>query len=121
MVWKLDTDLRRVLVGSEGNLDPVDGFVVFRVIRAYELACGGDKGVLEEEIEDYRRVMRRKGRQRVSDDLLDLGMGLWTAHLVEGEEEEWAGELLGRGVERVCMFIPSLSLSCSIHGVDDGG
>ncbi|GFN10474.1 hypothetical protein AtubIFM56815_001299 [Aspergillus tubingensis] len=101
MVWKLDTELRRVLVGSEGNLDPVDGFVVFRVVRAYELACGGDKGVLEEEIEDYRRVMRRKGRQRVSDDLLDLGMGLWTAHLVEGEEEEWAGELLGRGVERV--------------------
>ncbi|BCR97917.1 uncharacterized protein AKAW2_31236S [Aspergillus luchuensis] len=103
MVWKLDTVLRRVLVGSEGNLDPVDGFVVFRVVRAYELAYGGagDGGVLEEEIEDYRRVMRRKGRQRVSDDLLDLGMGLWTAHLVEGEEEEWAGELLGRGVERV--------------------
>ncbi|KAI2824793.1 hypothetical protein CBS115989_214 [Aspergillus niger] len=103
MVWKMDTELQRVLVGSEGNLDHVDGFVVFRVVRAYEIANGGDKGVLEEEIEDYRRVMRRKGRQRVSDDLLDLGMGLWTAHLVEtGDgEEEWAGELLGRAVERV--------------------
>ncbi|GKZ32125.1 hypothetical protein AbraIFM66950_001284 [Aspergillus brasiliensis] len=101
MVWKMDTELERVLVGSEGNLDPVDGFVVFRLVRAYEIAHGGGNGVLEDEIEDYRRVMQRKGRQRVSDDLLDLGMGLWTAHLVEGDEEEWAGELLERAVERV--------------------
>ncbi|PWY95788.1 hypothetical protein BO94DRAFT_600495, partial [Aspergillus sclerotioniger CBS 115572] len=97
MVWKLDTTLQKVLVGSEGNLDPLDGWVIFRLVRAFADSCSGrDTGVLEDEIEDYARVLRRKGGQRVVNDMLDLGMTLWTAHWVV-DREEWAGRWLGGG------------------------
>ncbi|RAL00974.1 uncharacterized protein BO80DRAFT_91763 [Aspergillus ibericus CBS 121593] len=105
MVWKMDVGLEKVLVGSEGNLDPLDGFVVFRLVQAYKQSTipqdvGDGKGVLEDEIEDYARILKRKGRQRVAADMLDLGMTLWTAHWFTGREE-WADELVGRGGEVV--------------------
>ncbi|PYI07189.1 hypothetical protein BO78DRAFT_367029 [Aspergillus sclerotiicarbonarius CBS 121057] len=102
MVWKMDVNLERVLVGSEGNLDPLDGWVVFRLVQGFQESNGDGKGkgVLEEEIEDYARILKRKGRQRIVDDMLDLGMTLWTAHWFLGREE-WADELVERGVKRV--------------------
>ncbi|OJJ04053.1 hypothetical protein ASPVEDRAFT_54294 [Aspergillus versicolor CBS 583.65] len=100
MVWKMDMELNRVLVGSEGNLDPIDGFVVFRLLQAAHAAqSGGDGEVLKEEIEDYARVMRRKGEHFVSADPLDLGMTMWTAHWVV--HEEWAAKLAERCFEQI--------------------
>ncbi|KAL2826892.1 hypothetical protein BDW59DRAFT_160778 [Aspergillus cavernicola] len=102
MVWKMDMGLSRALVGSEGNLDPIDGYVIFRILQAAAAAVqdgeeGGD--VLAEEIEDYKRVMKRKGEHFVSSDPLDLGMTLWTAHWAV--DEEWAGKLAERCFEQI--------------------
>ncbi|KAL4984231.1 hypothetical protein BDW68DRAFT_190653 [Aspergillus falconensis] len=104
MVWKMSMDLSRPLVASEGNLDPVDGFVVFRLLQAAECHFeGGEKGeggtVLEDEIEDYARVMKRKGEHFVSSDPLDLGMTMWTVHWVI--EEDWAQRLAERCFEQI--------------------
>ena len=81
MVWKMSMDLSTVLRPSEGNLDPIDGYVIFRLpqatTRQFDIA---DTGVLNEEISDYKRMMKRRSRHIVSSDLLDLGMTLWNAH-----------------------------------------
>lgn len=100
MVWKVDTELQRVLVGSEGNLDPIDGFVVFRLLRAVSEHFG-EKDVLGPEIEDYARVMKRKGEHFVSSDTLDLGMTMWTVQWVV--QEDWAARLADRCFEQLCM------------------
>ncbi|KAL4747271.1 hypothetical protein BDW72DRAFT_209718 [Aspergillus terricola var. indicus] len=104
MVWKMSVDLSRPLVASEGNLDPIDGFVVFRLLQA--TAChfeGAGKGegetVLRDEIEDYARVMKRKGEHFVSSDPLDLGMTMWTVHWVL--EEDWGQRLAERCFEQI--------------------
>ncbi|KAL2847221.1 hypothetical protein BJY01DRAFT_234309 [Aspergillus pseudoustus] len=105
MVWKMSSSLDEVLVGSEGNLDAVDGFVVFRLLQAtdkkYRRGGGESSGeeVLAEEINDYRRVMERKGHHFVSSDPLDLGMTLWTMHWVS--HEPWAQEIVERCYERL--------------------
>ena len=97
MVWKVSTDLNMVLVNSEGNLDPIDGYVTFKILQTTAKAQHWDDPeagkVLEEEIGDYWRVMQRKGKLRFTSDALDLGMAAWTAHWLDGREE-WATELL---------------------------
>lgn len=35
MVWKMSIDLSESLVPLEGNLDPIDGFVIFRILQAF--------------------------------------------------------------------------------------
>ncbi|KAL4876014.1 hypothetical protein BJY04DRAFT_210899 [Aspergillus karnatakaensis] len=102
MVWKMDTGLEKVLVGSQGNLDPVDGFVVFRLLQgtaAYFNPGGSQRGVLQDEIEDYARIMKRRGAHSVSADPLDLGMTMWTVQWCLGED--WASGLAERCFERV--------------------
>jgi hypothetical protein len=77
MVWKMSMDLSTALRPSEGNLDPIHGYVIFQLLQAtarqFDIA---GTGVLDEEISDYKRVMKRRGRHIVSSDLLDLGMAL---------------------------------------------
>lgn len=99
MVWKAAMDLSRPLVHSEGNLDPIDGYVVFRLLQSSAINCGDGK-VLEEEIKDYQRVMARKGSQYVSSDPLDLGMALWVAHWLAGKET-WATDFRWRCVSQL--------------------
>ncbi|KAJ6102204.1 hypothetical protein N7486_004631 [Penicillium sp. IBT 16267x] len=99
MIWKMSMDLSTPLVSSEGNLDPIDGFVVFRILQA-TAAKAGDGDVLVEEIGDYKRVMERKGEHFVSSDPLDLGMTLWTAHWFS-EKENWASNLSKRCYEQL--------------------
>ncbi|CEJ54316.1 hypothetical protein PMG11_00634 [Penicillium brasilianum] len=100
MIWKMSMDLSKPLVNSEGNLDPIDGFVTFRLLQATAAAAGDGDDVLEEEISDYRRVMDRKGQHFVSKDPLDLGMTLWTAHWFS-ETEGWASTLVNRCFEQL--------------------
>ncbi|KAL8717919.1 MAG: hypothetical protein Q9181_008261 [Wetmoreana brouardii] len=75
LVWKITMDMSRPLVSSEGNLDAVDGFVVFSLFASAE-----DSQCLATEIANYQRVIDRKGRHSISDDMLDLGMSFWIAH-----------------------------------------
>ncbi|KAJ5774401.1 hypothetical protein N7457_009297 [Penicillium paradoxum] len=99
MIWKMSMDLSEPMVKSEGNLDPIDGYVVFRLLQATAIEAG-DGAVLTEEIDDYKRTMERKGEHFVSSDPLDLGMTLWTAHWFS-ERENWAAELAGKCFEQI--------------------
>jgi hypothetical protein len=99
MIWKMNMDLSEPMVKSEGNLDPIDGYVIFRLLRASAMAAG-DGDVLSEEIGDYRRTMDRKGEHFVSSDTLDLGMTLWTAHWFS-TTEDWAADLIDKCSEQI--------------------
>lgn len=89
MVWKVSTDMSYPLVKSQGNLDPIDGYITMKILQA--AAPEGDQR-LDEEINDYKRVMERKGNHFVSNDTLDLGMSAWSSHWLAGREE-WASDL----------------------------
>ena len=91
MVWKMCVDLNHPLVKSEGSLDPINGYVVFRLLQATAETKTHEKAVLDEEISDYERIMERKGRQHVSGDPLDLGMSLFIVQWVP--EDDWAEDL----------------------------
>ncbi|KAI0490191.1 hypothetical protein F4859DRAFT_463933 [Xylaria cf. heliscus] len=97
MVWKISTDMRRVLVGSKGHLDDVTGFVVYRMLRdtARHFRTHGDD-VLTSEIEQYARIMEQ-GEISLSGDLLGLGMGLWVAHF--DPDASWSCELSSQALE----------------------
>ncbi|RFU24682.1 hypothetical protein B7463_g11655, partial [Scytalidium lignicola] len=97
MVWKIAVDMSKPLTTSEGNLDPIDGYITMRILQA---SARSDDPRLKEEIEDYRRVMERKGGGFVSDDMLDLGMSLWSAQWL-WDKEEWAADLENRCLKRV--------------------
>lgn len=97
MYWKMSMELDRPLVRSEGNLDPVDGLVVFKLLQDTDTvhSDGNPSSVLTEEIGDYEKIVRTKWRNYRSDDPLDLGMTLWTAHFF-AEGNEWSEGLLQR-------------------------
>lgn len=69
-------DLSRPLCRGEGNLDPVNGLVTYRILQQ---TCG-DSSVLQDEIHDYQRIVNQKWKAFTSSDTLDLGMILWAAH-----------------------------------------
>ncbi|KAL8977246.1 MAG: hypothetical protein Q9205_006908 [Flavoplaca limonia] len=75
MYWKIDMDMSRPIVASEGNVDALDGYIVFSLVAA----AANDHQCLAAEIANYQRVIDRKGRHVVSHDMLDLGMSLWLA------------------------------------------
>jgi hypothetical protein len=105
MVWKVSMDMSAVLVPSEGHLDAATGYVVYRLLQrtAEQMGHdggsggGGAKGVLADEIEDYRHLMSRSGKMHASRDPLDLGMGLWMCHFFR--DEEWAATLARKSIE----------------------
>lgn len=97
MVWKISTDMQRVLVGSKGHLDDVTGFVVYKMLRDTARGFGAcDDDVLASEIEQYSRVMRHADIS-LSGDPLDLGMGLWIAHF--DRDAAWSRELSAQALE----------------------
>ncbi|CAF0754168.1 unnamed protein product [Didymodactylos carnosus] len=86
MYWKMRIDLKKPDVLSEGNLDPYDGFITYRLVQ--EVASADKKYLLDQEIKDMRKMVEKKyGRYR-SNDPLDLGEALWITHWYP--EEEWA-------------------------------
>lgn len=97
MVWKIAMDMSKPLVYSQGHLDPIDGFLVFRKLRA----ASEDKTVLQEEIADYKQILDLKSKHVVSSDTLDLGMTLWTAHCV-ADKEMWFKNLTQQA-QRQCI------------------
>ena len=89
MHWKMAVDLSHPLVHSEGNLDPIDGYVIYSLLQRFAL----DPGVLAQEISEYKKIVDAKWRHYQSDDPLDLGMTLWTAHWFAGVAD-WADHLI---------------------------
>ncbi|KAK1826919.1 hypothetical protein QBC39DRAFT_268073 [Podospora conica] len=96
MVWKISTDMKTVLVPSEGHLDAATGFVVYRLLQQAAGDRDGSSTVLQAEIDDYRQLMSREGNLKASRDPLDLGMGLWMCHFFK--DEDWARELGGQSL-----------------------
>ena len=88
MVWQVSVDLKHVLVSSQGHLDPITGFVIYRLVQDTAISQGQPHNCLQQEISDYLQVMGDRGTLHPSDDLLDLGMGLWIAHIYP--EDQWA-------------------------------
>lgn len=110
MVWKLSIDLTKVLVNSEGNLDAIEGYVIYRILQAtarYQHVEEPKVRGLEEEINDYRRVMQRKGNHLVTSDALDLGMTMWTTHWFTGKEI-WAKQLMQACQEKASKYFRCL-------------
>ncbi|KAL2022561.1 hypothetical protein VTK56DRAFT_5168 [Thermocarpiscus australiensis] len=97
MVWKVSTDMERVLVPSEGHLDAATGFVVYRLLQRTAEQLEGISGTLGSEISDYQELMSRGDKLSVSRDPLDLGMGLWMCHFFR--DEDWAATLGSQGLE----------------------
>lgn len=52
----------------------------------------GDESILREEIRDYQKILAEKITRYTSNDPLDLGMTLWTAHWLS-DEEGWVTAL----------------------------
>ncbi|KIJ41464.1 hypothetical protein M422DRAFT_172091 [Sphaerobolus stellatus SS14] len=98
MVWKMSTDLQKVLVPREGSLDSVQGYVVYRLIQN---ASSDPENTLVEEIDDLRRVFHGKYDHYRSLDALDLGMAVWTAHwFTQGKtKEKWAVNIRDRALQ----------------------
>ncbi|KAH8921263.1 hypothetical protein BT69DRAFT_1196404, partial [Atractiella rhizophila] len=89
MYWKCSIDLSRPLVRSEGNLDPVNGFCILRLLQNAMEEAGAEGESLKDEIEDYREMVEEKFNSYSSSDALDLGMTLWTTHFF-ADSEQWA-------------------------------
>ncbi|KAI5240305.1 hypothetical protein E4T43_06219 [Aureobasidium subglaciale] len=87
MVWKMSMDLSHPLGRGEGNMDPINGLVVFKILQQ----TNGDMNLLQDEIMDYQRIVDQKGKAYTSSDTLDLGMVLWAAHWY-ANEHDWASK-----------------------------
>ncbi|KFY21276.1 hypothetical protein V491_03011, partial [Pseudogymnoascus sp. VKM F-3775] len=87
LVSKMAVDMSRPLVASQRSLDPVAGYMMCRLLQAT-----AQKGpILAVEVSDYKRVMNLNALF-VSNDTLDIGMGLWISHWYEGVKP-WAEHL----------------------------
>lgn len=92
MYWKMSIDLTRPTVSSEGNLDPYDGYITYRLVD--ELA---EEHVLEQEIVEMKSMVDQKYKRYRSSDPLDLGEALWITHWYPNEE--WAKTVTSKSLE----------------------
>ncbi|KAL6879236.1 hypothetical protein J3F83DRAFT_758909 [Trichoderma novae-zelandiae] len=96
MVWKLSMDMKSVLVPSEGHLDAATGYAVYKLLQHTAARQGHRDHVLQKEVDDYWGLMKRKGSLSPGTDFLDVGMGLWAAHL--WKDEPWAEQFCDRAL-----------------------
>ncbi|KAF8420250.1 hypothetical protein EV426DRAFT_634161 [Tirmania nivea] len=97
MYWKMSVDLTKPLAISEGNLDPIEGYLVLRLLQqtATEMHLGCKGPELDEELRDYKKIVDTKLPGYESSDPLDIGMTLWVAHW-GCQDEDWARGLSER-------------------------
>jgi hypothetical protein len=70
MYWKMSIDLRRPLVGSMGQHDPLDGYVTYSELQATATTVFGHAD-LRAEIEEMGTILRFEGLP--TDDALGMG------------------------------------------------
>jgi len=87
MYWKMSIDLKKPHVLSEGNLDPFDGYITYRLLQG----TAQYKSILAREIAEMEKMVIKKFPKYSSDDPLDLGEALWISHFFI--EEEWANRV----------------------------
>lgn len=107
MYWKLTMDLSKPLVTGEGNLDPIDGYVMYKLLQ--ETAATLDKtneGILEHEIVLLKKIVDTKWKNYHSTDPLDIGMTLWTVYWLK-EPEQWAVTLQKRAAHCLDQLVRS--------------
>lgn len=116
MYWKMSVDLSHPLVNSEGNLDPIDGYVIFNLLQQHS----PDPQVLTQEIADYKKILDVKWKTYQSDDPLDLGMTLWTAHWFSGKAE-WADSLVDKAATylRTCKGLARYHIQLTRTSIDE--
>jgi hypothetical protein len=83
----MSIDLSHPLCRGEGNLDPINGLVTYRILQE---SCS-DPNVLQDEINEYHKIVDQKWKGYTSSDTLDLGMALWAAHWYSDQLECAAG------------------------------
>lgn len=86
--WKMSIDLSQPAVPSEGNLDPFDCYVTYRLLDQGPRTEGGQQLSLKDEIADMETIVRVKYQYYRNLGSLDLGEALWVTHWVPGED--WA-------------------------------
>jgi hypothetical protein len=90
MYWKLSIDMSRPLTESEGNLDPFDGYVTYRILQEVnstypsKTAKTEDLKALITQME--KMVSVRSTKKREMYDPLDNGEALWICHWFPNEE-----------------------------------
>jgi hypothetical protein len=102
MVWKMSTDLDRVLVPSTGQHDPLDAWIAYLELRSAAAAESAvASATLAREIEEAAALCR--GAAWATDDPLGIGALLTGAYrlaaMISEHGVEGGGELLGRIVE----------------------
>jgi hypothetical protein len=80
MVWKMSTDLDRVLVPSTGQHDPLDAWIAYLALRSAAMEAGSAAGsaTLAREIQESAALCR--GAAWATDDPLGLGALLIAAY-----------------------------------------
>ncbi|KAM5441199.1 hypothetical protein MferCBS31731_003627 [Microsporum ferrugineum] len=94
MVWKVSMDLSHPLVSSQGNLDPLDGYVIYSLVQASAREFG-DGQVFKEEISSYKKLFSSRLQSIPSMDFLDVGMTLVSTQWFYGVED-WATTVASR-------------------------
>eukprot|EP00898_Chlorokybus_atmophyticus_P005463 jgi/Chlat1/5918/Chrsp4S00498 len=92
MYWKVSIDGTRPLVNSEGNLDPYDGLVAYRLL----METNPDPHELDAEISDFQSMVEARYPSFRTSDPLDLGEALWLASWYPGEA--WARHVVREGL-----------------------
>lgn len=103
MYWKMSADMSEPTHKSEGNLDPLDGLVVFKLLKNTD---GKHSKVLEHEIDNYQRIADTKWETYISSEPMELGLTLWIAHWYEGEDG-WSSGLMDLAEENVNKLLSS--------------
>lgn len=81
MCWKMSIDLSETLVPSEGNLDPLDGYVTYKLLQEVAVALDDTNRVdLSKEIAIFKQMVDAKVPLYDSHDALDLGEACWLSH-----------------------------------------
>ena len=92
MYWKMSIDLSHPAVSSEGNLDPYDGYITYRLVDAL-----ADERQLESELAEMKSMVDLKYARYRSSDPLDLGEALWITHWYP--DESWAQAITSKSLQ----------------------
>ena len=88
MFWKMKIDLSKPLVFAEGNLDPIDGYITYKMLNRYN----NIKNIhFHNEVKIFKDMVDKKVKKYYSDDTLDLGESLWLSHCdLNNINDDWA-------------------------------
>lgn len=95
MFWKMNINLQHALIRAEGNLDPYDGYVTYRILQE----TAQNKNVLSKEIEQFKQMVEHKYPKFYSEDSLDTGEALCLQHWYPSEP--WAQTVRTRSLESI--------------------